>query len=84
MAVAHQSGSEQTAALRTLQRLLEEGARSPGWDFSRNIARARSDGHPDADWLEPLAAVVNDTAGLSTLEAWARWRALDEGIARPA
>jgi hypothetical protein len=62
-------------ALTELRRSLEGGYRSPGWDFSGNLERAREDGHPEVDWLERLAAVIADEAPLKTLDDWVAWQA---------
>lgn len=70
---AHGSPPERVDALRTARKLLESGTRSPGWDFSRNIERARLDGHPDAEWLGKLASVINDEAKPEVLNGWPAW-----------
>ena len=61
-------------ALRILKRVLVAGDRSPWWDFSQNIERARQEGHPDVEWLEKLAAVINGEADISILDGWEKWR----------
>ena len=70
---AHGTPPERLDALRTARKLLEAGARSPRWDFSRNIERARLDDHPDAAWLDKLASVINDEAKPEVLNDWPAW-----------
>ena len=70
---AHGSQSQRADALRTTRRLLESGVRSPFWDLSRNVERARLDGHPEAPWLAKLAAVINDDAQPEVLNNWSAW-----------
>jgi Tfp pilus assembly protein PilF len=73
-AFAHRSEEARDEALGNLKRLLASGDRSPNWDLAPNIAQARKDGHPDAIWLEKLAAVITDGADIKTLDAWPRWK----------
>jgi Tfp pilus assembly protein PilF len=73
-AFAHRPAEGRDEALRNLKQVLKSGERSPGWDLAPNIAQARKDGHPDAIWLEKLAAVISDGADIKTLEAWPRWK----------
>jgi hypothetical protein len=54
--------------------LLAKIARSPDWDFSENIQRAVQAGHPDAEWLPKLAAVINGKSEPSILTDWPAWR----------
>lgn len=70
---AHGTASEQLDALRTARRLLGAGVRSPNWDFSRNIERARLNGHPEVKWLGKLASVINDEAKPEVLNGWSAW-----------
>lgn len=70
---AHGTPTERVGALRTARKLLEAGVHSPDWDFSRNIERARLDGHPDAAWLGKLASVINDEAKPEVLNGWPAW-----------
>jgi tetratricopeptide (TPR) repeat protein len=61
-------------ALEKLKELvLAKGARSPGWDLSRNVERAVHDGHPEAAWLAKLASVIADEAGPDSLNDWPAW-----------
>ena len=70
---AHGTPPERVDALHTARKLLEAGIRSPNWDLSRNIERARLDGHPDAEWLGKLASVINDEAKAEVLNGWPAW-----------
>ncbi len=72
---AHQGVSTRYDALCKLKRVLEEGARSPGWDLSQNIERAEQDGHTDIEWLKKLAMVITDVAEIDTLANWDSWAA---------
>jgi hypothetical protein len=72
---AHSTDSR-VAALRTLKLLLERGARSPGWDFSRNIERAAQDGHPDLALVRDLANVVAQEQSMDMLNQYSIWRSL--------
>ena len=69
----HGTPPEGVGALRTARKLLEAGVRSPNWDFSRNIERARLAGHPEVDWLGKLASVINDEAKPDVLNGWSAW-----------
>ncbi len=46
-------------------KLLKKGVRSPGWDLSPNIERAKLDGHPAIDRLEKLAKIITGDAPLN-------------------
>jgi tetratricopeptide (TPR) repeat protein len=48
-------------------KLLKKGVRSPGWNLSPNIKRAKKDGHPAVDRLEKLAKIITGDAPLDTL-----------------
>lgn len=61
-------------ALGSLKRLLTRGARSPGWDLTANVQRARDSGHPEAELVAALAEVVADAAPLATLEVFPAWQ----------
>ena len=75
-ALAHRAPEQRGEALAQLKRLIGgEGARSPSWDLSGNVDRARSDGHPDAAWLSLLADVINEKAEPAALNAWPAWMA---------
>ena len=67
-------GSEgRKEALTELAILIDKGARSPGWDFSRILDRARSQEEPDLEWLDRLAAVISGRAGPEALHGWPEW-----------
>ncbi len=68
---------ERSSALAALKRLILGGSRSPGWDLSRNIERATAQGHPGAEWLPQLAAVIGDEAEPAELDDWAAWQAAE-------
>jgi tetratricopeptide (TPR) repeat protein len=71
---AHGSEQERAEGLKNARRLIESGIRSPGWDLSRNVERARQDGHPEGAWLGELAEVINDDAQPQVLNDWPAWR----------
>ncbi len=70
---AHGLQDDRPVALHNARRLIELGVRSPGWDFSRNIERARLDGHPDAPWLGKLTSVITDESKPGVLNGWPAW-----------
>ncbi len=70
---AHGPPQQRIEALRTARRLAESGVRSPGWDLSRNVERARLDGHSEGSWLSKLAAVINGDAQPAVLNDWPAW-----------
>jgi len=75
-AFAHGAAQEREEALAALgQLVLDRGARVPGWEFAPNVERAMLDGHPDAEWLPRLAAVLNERADPAILEPWTAWTA---------
>ena len=45
-------------AQQHIETLLQQGARSPDWDFSANIERAIQDGYPDPEELRQIAARI--------------------------
>jgi len=71
---AHGPAEQGLDALSNIKRALSAGVRLSWWDASQNVERARQDGHPDADWLETLAQVINGKADISILDGWDRWR----------
>jgi Tfp pilus assembly protein PilF len=73
-AFVHRPSSGRREALERLKRALEAGARSPAWNLSANIAKAREEGHPDVTWLEKLATVISEGADIGILEAWDEWK----------
>lgn len=72
---AYAHSTERDRALLRLRGLIDAGARSPGWDFSKNIDRALKDNHPEAAWVPALANVVSDAAPPSALATWPAWAA---------
>jgi tetratricopeptide (TPR) repeat protein len=75
-ALAHGASEQRGEALAQLKQLIaREGARSPGWNLSGNVERARSDGHPDVAWLALLADVISKNADPAVLQAWPAWAA---------
>ncbi|MCY1069115.1 hypothetical protein OV090_30525 [Nannocystis sp. RBIL2] len=59
-------------ALPQLLAALRAGVRSPGWDLTANVARARGEGHPQGELVAALARVIADEAPLTVLDALAR------------
>lgn len=59
-------------ALSALVALVNAGARSPGWDFSRIVAREREENRGAIDRLEQLAVLAN-RAEPDVLSDWAEW-----------
>jgi Tfp pilus assembly protein PilF len=51
---------EREEARQQIEALLQQGIRSPGWDFSDNIRRAEQDGYPDVAALTALAARISE------------------------
>jgi tetratricopeptide (TPR) repeat protein len=73
-AFAHWPIGNQSKALKKLKKELLEGNRSSGRELSTNVAQARKDNHPDIEWLEKLAAVINEKADISVLDEWDAWK----------
>ena len=65
------ANSDDRSDLPRIHELLEDGVRSPGWDLSLNLERAKERGHPEYAFLERLAAVIADEEDISVLE-WPR------------
>ncbi len=72
---AHGTAAQRQSALHRLKELLVSGARSEGWDFSRNAERAIADGHDDGEWLAVLGGVISGEKPIEALEGWPRWQA---------
>lgn len=73
-AVCHWLPDHWQEALGTLKHLLLVDKITTGeWDFSGVIAAAKKRGHPEAQWLEPLANVCAGAAPPSTLDKWGAW-----------
>jgi len=75
--LAHDHRIEPKDALREVRAQLLAGHRSPGWDLTDNVVRAREDGHPFADLLAAIAKVIADEEPLSSLDAFPQWRDSD-------
>ena len=73
-AFAHRNAERRPEALSNLKKVLLDGGRSPGWDFSGNIKRAALDGHEDAEWLQRLADVITEKQDIKILNEWPKWR----------
>ena len=71
---AHDLETNRSEWLRRLKKLLEEGARSPSWDLSANVERAKEDDHPEGEWLSKLADVVADKEPIDVLSDWGAWQ----------
>jgi tetratricopeptide (TPR) repeat protein len=70
---AHGPDDTRQETLRILKWLMTGKARSPGWNFSPNVERATADGHPNAEWLPQLAAVISSAEDISVLSSWPEW-----------
>ncbi len=73
-AFAHWPTEKRASALKELKRTLLKEIRSPGWDLSANIERAKLDGHPDTKWLQVLADVIAKDEDIAKLDAWDKWK----------
>ena len=72
---AHSEDSQlQSDSLQEIKRLLEEGVRSPYWDFTGNVTRAIEDGHPHPEFLEPLSKVISEETDIQELADFDVWR----------
>ena len=60
--------------LRKLRKLVDENARSPGWNLTPIVEGAIEQNHPDSAWLPKLAAVITEGVDVATLEDWKDWR----------
>ncbi|MBJ7417771.1 MAG: tetratricopeptide repeat protein [Niveispirillum sp.] len=76
--LAHDHRIEPTVALREVRARLLAGHRSPGWDLTANVERAREDGHPFPDLLAAIAKVIADGEPLSSLDSFPEW--LESGV----
>jgi protein O-mannosyl-transferase len=52
-----------------LLKLIKDGARSIGWNFTDNIELAKKEGHPHFDKLEKLAKIITEDAPISILDS---------------
>lgn len=69
---------ERTRFLKRIRHQLIIGNRSPGWDFSPNLDRARGQGHPELAMLEVLADVIAERTEIGVLDLFETWTSLDE------
>ena len=58
----------QKKALVELQRLISEGARSPGWNFEPDIELATKAGHPDPAMLRKIADELTSLEPVTTVQ----------------
>jgi protein O-mannosyl-transferase len=70
--LAHRLGRFEPA-LAQMKGIVAAGVRTGDWDFSRNIARAHQDGHPDIAMLETLAQVLGEKQPPTRLDAYPKW-----------
>jgi Tfp pilus assembly protein PilF len=59
-----------------LRSLLEQGRRSPGWRFDRNIEQAKKARHPNPLLLRAIADVIGDKKPIESLNGFPEWRIL--------
>ena len=71
---AHAPEAKRAEALSEIRGPLEKNVRSPGWDLTQNIERAREDGHPNTELLEALAKVISENRDLATLDPFDEWQ----------
>lgn len=64
---------DRDSGLGDLRRLIASRVRSPGFDLSANVERARTSGHPNPDLLADLAEVIADQAPASVLDQYPEW-----------
>jgi len=67
--------AEQSERLVRLRALLDAGTRTDDWNFAPIIATATARLHPEAAWLDKLAAVANGVAAVDQLASWPAWLA---------
>jgi hypothetical protein len=60
-------------ALAAVQRLISEGVRSDGWDFTANLERARANNDPRLPFLSALADVISGKAEVDILSQFPEW-----------
>lgn len=72
-AFVYRAPAERPMALARLKELLLDGVRSPGWNLAPHVANGRQAGHPEAEWLELLAAVLTGESSPDMLAGWALW-----------
>jgi len=65
--------AEQPKRLARLRALLDAGTRTEDWNFEPIVAAAAARQHPEAAWLDKLAAVANGVASVADLASWPAW-----------
>ncbi|MFZ1232150.1 MAG: CHAT domain-containing protein [Thiofilum sp.] len=60
-------------SLQPIKKLLQNGARSLGWNLNANITRAQQDHHPQAELVAAIAQVISGTQDLTTLNQYPAW-----------
>jgi hypothetical protein len=48
--------------------------RSPDWDLSKNVERARQDRHPEIKWIEIFADIITKDEATKKLDNWQKWK----------
>ena len=66
-------GVDLLAKLRQVERDPEVGYRISRFEVL--LERARSEGHPEMEWLPKLISVLRDEESWSILDDWPAWRA---------
>lgn len=79
LAAAHPDAYRPNPALADLRRLVAEGARSDGWDFTADLDRAGPDNDPRLLFLSALAEVISWKAEASTLDQFPEWTGAADG-----
>ncbi len=71
---AHTKDAEKRKkSLEEIRKMIEAGDRSPGWDLSMNVERAKKEGHPAPELLETLAKVIAEEVDASELHKFAEY-----------
>ena len=65
--------AERTELLRLSKQAIIDGVRSPHFDLSANVERARSDNVPGVDLLAALARVIADEEPAQALDQFPEW-----------
>jgi len=66
----------QEVSLKKIKKLLIEGTRSSGWDFSGNVKRAIEKGHPSPAFLAKLANAIADELEIEELDDYTEWSSI--------
>jgi Tfp pilus assembly protein PilF len=69
------SDEERAELLRLIKQMITDGVRSPHFDLSANVERARIDNVPAVDLLAALAKVIADEQPAETLDPFPDWAA---------